>query len=215
MRADLERWNARYGGEFTASFAPHALAEYALALPLPAGPVLDLASGPSGTVLLAAASGRPSVAVDISDVALRLLRARVRAQRPAGRVAIVQADLDTWRPREASFALVLCTGYWDRALFAASARAVLPGGLLGWEALTTGSLTTGSLTTGSLTTGSHRRRPGIAASWRVRPGEPASLLPAGFKVLCDEDLPADGPATRTRLLARAGQDAADCRPWCC
>jgi SAM-dependent methyltransferase len=210
MRADLERWNARYGGEFTASFVPHALAECALALPLPAGPVLDLASGPSGTVLLAAASGRLSVAVDISDVALRLLRARVRAERPAGRVAIVQADLDTWRPREASFALVLCTGYWERALFAAAARAVLPGGLLGWEALTTGSLTTGSLTTGA-----HRRRPGTTARWRARPGEPASLLPAGFKVLCEEDLPADGPATRTRLLARAGQDAADCSPWRC
>jgi Methyltransferase domain len=200
MRADLERWNARYGGEFTASFVPHPLAERALALPLPAGPVLDLASGPSGTVLVAAASGRPSVAVDISDVALRLLRARVRAQLPAGRVAIVQADLDTWRPPQASFALVLCTGYWDSALFAAAARAVMPGGLLGWEALTTGSLTT---------------RPGMPASWCVRPGEPASLLPAGYQVLCEEDLPAGEPATRRRLLARAGQNAADCSPWCC
>ena len=214
MRADLERWNARYGGEFTASFLPHPLAERALALPLPAGPVLDLASGPSGTVLLAAASGRPSVAVDISDVALHLLRARVHAQRLAGRVAIVQADLDTWRPPQASFALVLCTGYWDSALFAAAARAVLPGGLLGWEALTSGSLTTGSLTTGSLTTGA-RRRPGMPASWCVRPGEPASLLPAGYQVLWEEDLPAGRPATRRRLLARAGQDGADCSPWCC
>ncbi len=200
MHADLERWNARYGGEFTASFLPHPLAERALALALPAGPVLDLASGPSGTVLLAAASGRPSVAVDISDVALHLLRARARAQRPAGQVAIVQADLDTWRPRKASFALVLCTGYWDRPLFAAAALAVLPGGLLGWEALTTGAL---------------RLRPGMPPGWCARPGEPASLLPAGYQVLCEEYLPADGPATRTRLLARAGQDAAHWSSWRC
>lgn len=204
MRADLERWNARYGGEFTASFLPHPLAERALDLPLPAGPVLDLASGPSGTVLFAAASGRPSMAVDISDVALHLLRVQVRRRRPAGSVAIVQADLDTWRPREASCAVVLCTGYWDSALFAAAARAVLPGGLLGWEALTTVAL---------------RLRPGMPASWCLRPGEPRSLLPTGYEVLCDEDLPADGPATRRRLLARAiasaGRNAADCSPRCC
>jgi hypothetical protein len=195
MRADLERWNARYGGrEFTASFLPHPLAERALALPLPAGPVLDLASGPSGTVLLAAASGRPAVAVDISDVALRMLRARVRARPPAGQVAMLQADLDTWRPPRASFALVLCTGYWDSELFAAAALAVLPGGLLGWEALTTGAL---------------QHRPGVPASWCVRPGEPASLLPAGYRVLSEEDLPPGGPPTRRRLLARAGRHAAD------
>lgn len=200
MGADLERWNARYGGEYTASFLPHPLAERALALPLPDGPVLDLACGPSGTVLLAAASGRRVVAVDISDVALYMLRARVRAQRPTGRVAIVQADLDNWRPRVASFALVLCTGYWDRALFSAAARAVLPGGLIGWEALTTLML---------------RHRPGMPASWCVRPGEPASLLPDGYQVLCEEELPPDGPATRRRLLARAGRNAADCTPWCC
>jgi len=41
---------------------PHPLAERALALPLPDGPVLDLASGPSGSVLLAAAAERRCVA---------------------------------------------------------------------------------------------------------------------------------------------------------
>jgi SAM-dependent methyltransferase len=200
MRADLERWNARYGGDYHASFLPHPLGERALAQPLPDGPVLDLACGPSGTVLLAAASGRRVVAVDISDLALHMLRARVRAQRPTGRVAIVQADLDTWRPRQASFALVLCTGYWNRDLFAAAARAVSPGGMLGWEALTTEAL---------------RRRPGMSASWCVRPGEPASLLPADYQVLCEEDHPPEGPATKRRLLARASRNAADCHPWCC
>jgi hypothetical protein len=186
--SDRERWNARYSGGFTASFRPHQLAERALALPLPEGPVLDLASGPSGSVLLAAASGRPCVAVDLSDAAIAMLSEQARSQRPAGPVVVVQADLETFRPRPASCALVLCTGYWDSALFAAAARAVLPGGLLGWEALTTQAL---------------RQRPGMPARWCLRPGEPASLLPAGYRVLVEEDLPPDGAPARRRLLARA------------
>ena len=188
MHADREKWNTRYrDADFTASFLPHPLAERALALSLPAGPVLDLASGPSGSVLLAAAAGRPSVAVDISDMALTLLSAQARTRQPGGQLAIVQADLETWRPRPASCALVLCTGFWDIDLFAAATRAVLPGGVLAWEALTTGAL-------GS--------RPGMPARWCLRPGEPASLLPPGYRVLDEEDLPACGPATRRRMLAR-------------
>lgn len=188
MRADRDKWNTRYrAAGFSASFLPHPLAEQALALPLPAGPVLDLASGPSGTVLMAAATGRPSVAVDISDAGLALLSAHARARGPAGQLAIVQADLETWRPRSASCALVVCTGYWDAALFAAAANAVLPGGLLAWEALTIEAL---------------RQRPDLPAMWCLRPGEPASLLPRGYEVLDEQDLPAGCPATRRRLLAR-------------
>jgi hypothetical protein len=188
VREDRDRWNTKYrDARFTASFLPHPLAERALALPLPAGPVLDLASGPSGSALLAAEAGRPSVAMDISEAALTLLSAHARTRALAGPLAIVQADLDTWRPRPASCALVLCTGYWDAGLFAAAASAVLPGGLLAWEALTTEVL---------------RKRPDIPASWCLRPGEPASLLPPAYQVLYEEDLPAGAPATKRRMLAR-------------
>jgi len=188
VRADRNRWNSRYGAaSFSASFLPHPLAEQALGLPLPAGPVLDLASGPSGTVLLAAAAGRRSVAVDISDTALALLSEQIRTRELAGQLAIVQADLETWRPRPATCALVTCTGYWDAGLFAAAARTVVPGGLLAWEALTTEAL---------------RQRPDLPASWCLRPGEPASLLPGGYELLYQENLPAGCPATRRRMLAR-------------
>jgi SAM-dependent methyltransferase len=70
---DQVRWNARYGAGFEASFEPHPLAARALALPLPDGPVADLACGPSGSALLAAAAGRRVTAVDISETALDLL----------------------------------------------------------------------------------------------------------------------------------------------
>jgi len=184
---DRLRWNARYSSGFAVTFAAHPLAVAALALPLPDGPVLDLASGPSGSVLLAAAAGRRAVAVDASDVALDLLDREAGRRQVAGLVREVHADLTAWRPEPASYALVLCTGYWDRALFADAAQAVLPGGLLGWEAFTADAL---------------RVRPGMPAQWCLRDGEPASLLPAGYQVLSQQDLPDARAGTRRRLLAR-------------
>jgi len=188
---DRLRWNARYSRGFTASRLPHPLAVRALSLPLPDGPVLDLASGPSGSVLLAAAAGRRCVAVDASDVALDLLGREAARRRLSGLVSLVHADLGRWRPEPASYALVLCTGYWDRALLADAALAVLPGGLLGWEAFTEDAL---------------RTRPHLRAGWCLAPGEPASLLPDGFLVLCDEDLPDAEAGAKRRVLARAARD---------
>jgi SAM-dependent methyltransferase len=149
--------------------------------------VLDLASGPSGSALLAAAAGRRVTAVDASDVALALLSGEARRRRLATRISLVHADLVVWRPPPDSFALVLCTGYWDRRLFPAAARAVAAGGLLGWEALTVAA---------------RRARPGLPTDWCLGPGEPASLLPAGFAILSQRDLPGDQAGPKRRLLSR-------------
>jgi hypothetical protein len=181
---DRLRWNAKYEGGSGASFDPHPLAVRALSLPLPDGPVADLASGPSGSALLAAASGRQVTAVDVSEVALDRL-AREAARRGLGDlITVVQADLATWQPRPGSYALVLCTGFWDRAVFTAAAGAVAAGGALGWEALTADA---------------GRGRPGVRPEWCLEPGQPASLLPAGFAVLDQHDEP---HRSRRLLLAR-------------
>jgi SAM-dependent methyltransferase len=132
---DRLKWNARYADR-TPSFDPHPLALLVLSLPLPPGPVLELACGPSGSALLAAGTGRPVTAVDASDLALRLLAAEAARRGSSGHITPVHADLRDWRPQPDSFALVLCTGYWDPALFRAAAAAVTAGGLLAWEALT-------------------------------------------------------------------------------
>jgi SAM-dependent methyltransferase len=187
---DRLRWNARYAGGSGPSFAPHPLAEAALALPLPDGPVADLACGPSGSALLAAAAGRAVTAVDVSDVALARLAAEATRRGLGGLVTCVQADLGTWWPPPGRYALVLCTGYWDRALFPPAADAVAAGGALGWEAFTADA---------------RRVRPGLCPAWCLEPGEPASLLPPGFAVLAASDLPdgpGGGPGARRRLLAR-------------
>ena len=184
---DQVRWNARYTGGFEASFEPHPLAVRAVALPLPDGPVADLACGPSGSALLAAAAGRRVTAVDISEVALDLLVREARRRGLGELITPVHADLGQWRPPPGGYALVLGTGYWDRAVFAAAAAAVAAGGALGWEAFTAAARAV---------------RPGWPAGWCLRPGEPASLLPAGFTVLSQDELPDREHGDRRRLLAR-------------
>jgi SAM-dependent methyltransferase len=183
---DRLKWNARYSAGFSPSFTPHPLAEEALAVPMPDGPVLELACGPSGSALFLAAAGRRVTAVDASDVGLGLLAGEARRRGLDGLITLVHADLGSWRPADAAFSLVLCTGYWDRAVFEYAAAAVRDGGLLSWEALTEAA---------------RRDRPHLPAEWCVGPGEPASLLPPGFVVLSQQEAGPE-PPPRRRLLAR-------------
>jgi SAM-dependent methyltransferase len=184
---DRERWNARYEGRRPASFEPHPVAARALSLGLPDGPVADLACGLGGSALLAAAAGRRVTAVDISDVALGMLAAEASRRGLGDLITVVQADLGAWRPASGGYALVLCTGFWDRAVFATAAGVVAAGGVLGWEAFTAEA---------------RRARPGLCARWCLEPGEPASLLPAGFEILDERDLRES--AKRTLLVRLRG-----------
>jgi SAM-dependent methyltransferase len=205
---DRLRWNDRYGPGFTASFVPHPVAAEALSLGLPDGPVADLACGPSGSALLAAQAGRQVTAVDISETALGLLGAEARRRGLGDLITVRHADLAGLHLAPRHYALVLCTGFWDHAVFAEAAQSVAPGGLLGWEAFTLAAL---------------RARPKLCADWCLAPGEPASLLPADFEVIRSWDLQApvlshepdrarsavlrrprrhNEPGTKRRLLAR-------------
>jgi hypothetical protein len=186
---DRLRWNARYGGDYTPSFRPHPLVVTALPL-LPAeGPLLELACGPSGGVLLAAAAGRHVTAVDVSDLALDLLWNEAARRGLSEMLTLVQADLGRWQPGAVRYALVLCTNFWDRGVFAAAVPAVAGDGVLAWE---------------SLTAAARERRPEVPAEWCVGPGEPASLLPGRFEILDQHDVPAPPgqPAEKRQLLAR-------------
>ena len=183
---DRTRWNARYASGFVPSFRPHPLAMRAMALGLPGGPVADLACGPSGAVLLAAANGRRVTAVDVSEVALRLLGDEARRRGLGHLITLVHADLSAWSPEPCSYALVLCTGFWLSGVFTAAAGAVADGGLLVWEALTAEA---------------RRARSSLPPQWCLAPGEPASLLPPDFTLIEQSDRP--GRARRQMLARRA------------
>jgi SAM-dependent methyltransferase len=181
---DRLRWNAKYADGFVPSFQPHPLAVRALAMDLPDGPVADLACGASGSALLAAAQGRPVTAVDISELALGMLGDEARRRGLDHLITLINADLAAWPAPPRSYALVLCTGWWDRAVFSAAAEAVAAGGLLGCEAFTAEA---------------RRTRTDLSPDWCLAPGEPASLLPGDFTVLDEHDLPECG---RRQLLAQ-------------
>ena len=182
--ADRIRWNAKWAAGPAPSFTPHPLAVRALALDLPEGPVADLACGPSGAVLLAAAQGRQVTAVDVSEVALGLLGEEARRRGLSQLVTLVHADLAAWSPEPGRYALVLGTGFWLSAVFAAAAAAVADGGLLAWAALTAEA---------------RRAHPELPPQWCLAPGEPASLLPAGFTLIDQSDVPG---RARRQMLAR-------------
>ena len=181
---DRIKWNAKYASGLVPSFRPNPLAARALALVLPDGPVADLACGPSGSALLAAEQGRRVTAVDVSEVALGLLGAEARRRGLGHLITLVHADLSGWAPESRSHALVLATGFWDAAVFATAAAAVADGGLLAWEALTAEA---------------RRRRSDLPSEWCLQPGEPASLLPPGYALLDQSEVPG---RARRRMLAR-------------
>ncbi|MBO2450683.1 class I SAM-dependent methyltransferase [Actinomadura barringtoniae] len=185
---DRLRWNAKYTAQATSRFRPHPLAERALTLDLPDGPVLDLASGPSGTALLAATTGRRVTAVDVSEVALGRLLVEAGRRELNDLIDVDLIDLAAWRPAR-TYALVICTGYWDGAVFPKAIEAVAPGGVLAWEAFTEDA---------------RRVRPSLPARWCLGPDEPASLLPEWYTVLDQHDLPDEDHGTKRQMLAISG-----------
>lgn len=146
---------------------------------MPDGPVLELASGRSGSAVALAAAGRRVIAVDASDVALDQLAREADRRGLSDRIECVAADVTTYDPARNRFALVLTTRFWDADAFRRGCAAVAPGGLLGWEALAAEE----------------------ARRWHVTHGSLGDGLPDGFAVLA-ERLLSPGNRRWTRLLAR-------------
>jgi hypothetical protein len=183
---DRQKWNTRYATLSTPAFQPHSLLERATAAGLPSAPALELAAGPSGNALMLAEAGQQVTVVDVSDVALNLLEAEARRRGVLSRLELVQADLMTYVPRASHFGLVLCTMYWERSVFPRACAAVMPCGLLAWEAFSIEQ---------------QRYRPRLPSDWCLGRDEPASLLPDEFEVIEQTARVFPGSATN-RLVAR-------------
>ena len=187
VHPDRRRWNDRYG-TVEPSFQPHALLLLLSRLELPEGPVLELASGASGTALALAARGRRVVAVDISDVGLAQLGREARGRDLTANVAPLVADLESFEPPLAHFAIVIATRYWSPTVFTRGCGAVAPGGILAWEAFTRHH---------------QRHAPSFPEAYCLGDSEP--VVPPSFATLVRRDMDDGRTATRW-LVARRSDD---------
>ena len=127
---DAQRWNARYAADsrdWLAHQPRPLLLEYAHLLPKN-GLALDAAAGVAANGLYLAQRGLHVIALDISEVGLRL--ARERAVREGVLLETAVADLSNpWLPPN-KFDVIVNFRFLERATFPVYRQALKPGGLL-------------------------------------------------------------------------------------
>lgn len=124
--SDRRKWNDKHAAA-EPTFGTHPLVTRALDSGLRSGAVLELACGISGSALHLAGLGFSVTAVDVSDIALLRLMSEARHRGTEDRVIAVWEDLAAFEPANEAFELVLCTYYWNSALFTRACAAVTPG----------------------------------------------------------------------------------------
>ncbi|WP_292663670.1 class I SAM-dependent methyltransferase [Nitratifractor sp.] len=130
-RQDREKWDRKYreNPALSKERPPSRwLAEYA-AEAAEGSRALDVACGTGRNTLWLAEHGWRVDAVDISPVALQILRERLEERGLEGRVEIYQADLDALTPPHPFYDLIVKTNYLDRPLISDLQKLVRPGGL--------------------------------------------------------------------------------------
>ncbi|NIV96498.1 methyltransferase domain-containing protein [candidate division KSB1 bacterium] len=100
----------------------------------PKGRALDLACGTGRNAIYLAKLGFQVDAVDISDVALHWLRKQVRRLNLA--VHPIQMNLEAAHLPKETYQLIVNVNYLERSLFQSIRQALLPNGLLFFEAFT-------------------------------------------------------------------------------
>lgn len=177
---DRQRWDERHAERAT-------LAPRETVLSLPPAPstgalALDVASGQGRHAIAMREAGYRVVAMDVSGLALR--HARGTAPQDAD-LLLVQADVEHWTLRPASFDLVVQVDFLERRIFAHLRAALRPGGLL--------------LIDTFLDLGRPNREGPSRPEFLLRPGELVAAFP-GLEVLrCSETA---GDTARSMLLAR-------------
>ncbi len=201
---DRRKWDERHGAADLAadatggSAAPQFLAWIAGHLPSFAAAAaqgstaLDVACGRGAATVALAERGYTVHAVDVSLVALGIVRRIASERGVAGRVRTLVCDLDEGLPPDlAAHDLVLCCHFHQPSLWPALRAAVAPGGLLAMETLTTANDDQGL--------GGPSRR-FLVEPGRLREAAMGSEAD-GFEILAFEEGLVDGKV-RARLLAR-------------
>jgi len=184
LKEDQARWDDRYRtGCAAAKLRPDPWVQ-AQARWLSGGRALDVACGRGRHALWLARQGYQVDAVDISNEGLRRLANVIEAEGLADRMQLIQADLVTWRPKPASYDLILVTRYFNRDLLASFGDALRPGGMVLYRTFHTDWLII---------------HPEFTAEYMLQPGEFTTLF-ADWDWLAYEE----------RRLPPGGDDSNDC-----
>lgn len=138
MRDDAHRWDARYEGRSAATASrPDALTDEIEALVPTTGAALDVAAGAGAQSLWLARRGLSVIALDVSSVAIGLVREAARATGLDGGIDARVADLDDGldavldRPDDtpARFDVIVCQRFRAPHLYPAFVERLAPGGI--------------------------------------------------------------------------------------
>lgn len=186
MNPDRRHWDERYHHAHASAAPTQWMLEWSERLA--PGRALDLACGTGGNLLAFAERGWRVIGVDVSPVALRVVRAT--ADRRGIDVALVAASLDHFPLPYAHFDLVSVCYYLDRSLVGMMTAALRPGGYLLYETFTTAQL--------ELEGGPRSR------AFMLESGELPRLFPALEVVAYEEGIYQHGESSRAvaRLVAR-------------
>ena len=141
--SEREHWNQKYRDAPEAwvepdPFLPRAFAEY-IRPSLPAGGhALDLAGGAGRHSIWLAEQGWEVTLIDISETGVE--QARRNAGVGASRVHFVIDDLTGFAASQTQFDVVMAFFFLDRRIFTEIVKAIRPGGLLVYKALTLAQL---------------------------------------------------------------------------
>jgi SAM-dependent methyltransferase len=128
-RADRERWAARYAADPSDDRPPSAwVMEACTRIPAHLA-ILDFAAGSGRHAAALARQGRPVIAMDFVEEAIR----RATSAETGGLVYGIVADVMTLPIRRGSVDAVLCTNFLVRSLFADLKGLIKPGGFLVYE----------------------------------------------------------------------------------
>jgi SAM-dependent methyltransferase len=130
VKADAERWDARYAGLHTGEPRPPKGLD---GIELPnAGLCLDVACGLGAQSMWAALNGNRVVALDVSGTAIKALEAAAEASDVGSAIDARVVDLDAGLPSELSgrCALVICQRFRGAGLYPQLVDAARPGGVI-------------------------------------------------------------------------------------
>jgi len=184
VRADIERWEKKYGGQtLSLEIAPDPLLLRLRSHFTGHGQSLDVASGLGDNAIFLAGLGYETYVVDGSFKALSMARARARAH-GLGIHAWV-ADLDTCSLPDRAFDVILVVRFLNRSLIERFQRALTPGGLFFYKTFNVNFL---------------KEKPSFPQSYVLQPGELAEFFHT-WKCIETSDRP-DNTETETYWLGR-------------